>query len=120
MPGLARVAAPAEELHGVGGHPHRRVRRGPLGERRDGSPTSAPPRSVARRGRLAGQRPRRGHLAGHLGDHEAEPLELGERRAERRPLAEVRRGLLERRAGEPEQAAAIAIRPSPSAESATR
>ena len=34
MPGLARVAARPEQLDGVGRHAHRRVGRGPLGDRR--------------------------------------------------------------------------------------
>ena len=77
------------------------------------------PRSLARR-RLAGHGPRRGDLAGHLGEHEPQALLLGERRR-RTPCARARyaRRRLEAGAGDARRTpAAIEIRPSPSADSA--
>ena len=85
--GLARVPTRPEQLDRVGRDPHRGVGGGPLRDRRQ-------PRRSARRGpwRAAASRvdrPRRGDLAGHLGEHEPEPLLLDQRRPERLALLEI-------------------------------
>ena len=84
--GLARVATRAEQLDRIGRDPHRGVGGGPFGERRHLGQRLA---AILGRGRLPGECPRRRHVPGHLGQHEAQPLLLGQRRAERLPLAEV-------------------------------
>src|SRR4051794_34982677 len=64
---LTRVAIAAEELHGVRGDTHRRVRGGPLGQRRSLGDALATVLGLCRGAR---ERSGRGHLLGHLGEHE--------------------------------------------------
>src|SRR5438132_10602532 len=84
--GLTRVAAATEQLDGIGRDPHRRVRRRPFRERRGLADRVA---AIAGRRGVARQRPGRGDVPCHVGEHEAESLLVGERRTERTPLVQI-------------------------------
>ena len=58
--------------------------------------------SILGPGGLPGHGPSRRHLAGHLGQHEPQPLLLGERGPERAALREVPRRRLQPGAGDPD------------------
>src|SRR4051794_12274266 len=97
------VAVAAEDLHGVGRHVHGGVGAGELAHRRElGQLGAVDPR--VEHVRDAVEQPARAlELRPHVGEHELDPLLLGDRLSERDPLGGVAERVVERRLANPER-----------------